>query len=86
MLAGALAVGAAIAHLRISPVMLMYWSQILNGFLLPPLLIVLLLLAGNPQVVRTYTNRLASKLVGWGTVLLTLWLVIEMTRQLVAGH
>ena len=86
MLAGALGVGAAIAHLRISPIMLMYWSQILNGLLLPPLLVVLLLLADNPQVVRTYTNRLASKLVGWGTVLLTLWLAIEMIRQLLSGR
>jgi Mn2+/Fe2+ NRAMP family transporter len=86
LLAGASAVGAAIALLRISPVTLMYWSQVLNGFLLPPLFVVLLLLSNDSRILRRHTNRLMSNLVGWGTVLLTSALAILTIGQLIGGH
>jgi Mn2+/Fe2+ NRAMP family transporter len=86
LLAGASAVGAAIALLRISPVTLMYWSQVLNGFLLPPLFVVLLLLSNDSRILRRHTNRLMSNLVGWGTVLLASALAILTIGQLIGGH
>jgi Mn2+/Fe2+ NRAMP family transporter len=85
LLAGALAVGAAIAHLRIPPVTLMFWSQVLNGLLLPPLFIVLLVLSSDRRVVRAHTSRTASTVVGWGTVLLTLSLAVLTIQQLLTG-
>ncbi len=85
LLSGALAVGAAIALLRISPVMLMFWSNVLNGLLLAPLFIVLLLLSSDPRIVRTHRNGTASLVVGWGTVLLTLSLAALTIQQLVSG-
>lgn len=85
LLTGALAVGAAIALLRISPVMLMFWSNVLNGLFLAPLFIVLLLLSSDPRICRRHTNSTASLVVGWGTVLLTLSLAFLTLQQLVAG-
>ncbi len=85
LLAGALAVGAAIALLRISPVMLMFWSNVLNGLFLAPLFIVLLLLSSDRRICRAHTNRTASYVVGWGTVLLTLSLAALTVQQLVTG-
>ncbi|HEV2280996.1 MAG TPA: divalent metal cation transporter [bacterium] len=82
VLGGALAVGAAIALFRIPPVVLMFWSQVLNGWLLVPLFIVLLLLSSDRRVCRGHTNRTASLVVGWGTVLLTLALVLLSLEQL----
>lgn len=80
VLLGALGVGAAIAHLRIPPVTLMYWSQILNGLLLPPLFTTLLLVCNDRRIVRAHTNGLLSNVVGWGTVLLTLGLAVLALR------
>jgi Mn2+/Fe2+ NRAMP family transporter len=77
---GSLGVGAGIAHLHIAPVTLMYWSQILNGLLLPPLFTVLLLLCNDRRIVRRHTNRTLSNLVGWATVLLTLALAVLALR------
>jgi len=86
LLAGASAIGAAIALLRISPVTMMYWSQILNGFLLPPLFVVLLLLSNDPRTLRHHTNRIMSNVVGWGTVVLTSALAVLTIGQLIKGH
>ena len=86
LLTGALGVGAAIALLHISPVDLLFWSQVINGFLLPPLFVVLLLLCNDPRILRAHTNGLASNLVGGGTVLVTGALAILTLRQLIGGH
>jgi Mn2+/Fe2+ NRAMP family transporter len=85
VLGGALAVGAAIALLRIPPVALMFWSQVLNGWLLVPLFIVLLLLSSDHRVCRGHINGTASLVVGWGTTLLTLLLALLSLWQLAAG-
>jgi Mn2+/Fe2+ NRAMP family transporter len=85
LLAASLAVGAAVALLHISPVVLMYWSQVLNGFVLAPLFVVLLLLTNDRRIVRAHTNRAVSNAVGWGTVLLTAVLAVLTVAQLVHG-
>jgi len=86
LLGGALAVGAGIAHVGIPPVLLMFWSQVLNGLLLPPLFVVLLLLSSDRLICRAHTNRTASLVVGWGTVLVTLSLALLTIQQLIAGN
>ena len=86
VLSGALAVGAGVALLGISPVALMYWSQVLNGFLLPPLFAVLLLLSNDRGILRGHTNRFLSNAVGAGTVLLTTALAILTIQQLLQHH
>ena len=82
LLAGALAVGGAIALLHLSPVTLMFWSQVLNGFLLPPLFVVLLILSNDRVILRGHTNRWVSNIVGTGTVLLTTALAVLTIQQL----
>ena len=86
LLAGGLAVGAVVTLMGISPITLMYWSQIINGFFLPPLFVVLLLLCNNRRILRHHTNGLASNVVGWGTVLLTTALAALTLQQLLGGH
>ncbi len=86
LLAGALGVGAAIPLLHVSPVALMFWSQVINGFLLPPLFVVLLLLCNNRRILRAHTNRVVSNVVGWGTVLLTSALALLTLQQLLGGR
>ncbi len=86
IIAGALGTGAAIGLLRISPVALMYWSQIINGFLLAPLFFTLVRLGNDRRVLGKHTNGILSNIVGWGAVLLTLALAILTLRQIVGGH
>ncbi len=86
LLTGALAVGAAIALLRVAPVVLMFWSQVLAGLLLPPLVAVLLILANDRRIVRAHRNRPVSNVVGGATVLFTLALAVLTLRQLAAGR
>ncbi len=86
LLAGGLAVGAVVTLMGISPITLMYWSQIINGFFLPPLFVVLLLLCNNRRILRHHTNGLASNVVGWGTVLVTTALAALTLQQLLGGH
>lgn len=86
LIAGAMVVGGAIALFRISPVALMFWSQVINGFLLAPLFFVLLRLCNDPRILRGHTNGVMSNVVGWGTVGLTLGLAIVTLQQLITGH
>jgi len=85
LLGASLVAGAAIALLRIPPVALMFWSQVLNGIVLAPLVGVLTVLSNDPRVVRTHRSRALSNVVGWGTVALTVALAAITIEQLVAG-
>ena len=86
ILAGALLVGVVVALAGISPVALMFWSSVVNGLLLAPLFLVLLLLCNDPAVVRGHRNGPVANIVAGGTVLLTLGLGVLTVVQLLRGH
>jgi len=64
----------------------MFWSQVLNGFLLAPLFFVLLRLCNDRRVLRGHTNGAVSNAVGWATVVLTAALAMLTLWQLIGGH
>lgn len=86
LLTGALVVGVIIALAGISPVALMFWSSVVNGLLLAPLFLVLLMLCNDPQVVRGHRNGPLANIVGGGAVLLTLGLGVLTVVQLLSAH
>ncbi len=63
-----LVVGVIIAVIGLPPAALMFWSQVLNGVLLPVLLVFLLRLTNDPRVMRRHTNGLLSNLFGGLTI------------------
>jgi NRAMP (natural resistance-associated macrophage protein)-like metal ion transporter len=63
-------VGMAINFLGINPIAALFWSAVINGFLAPPLLVLILLLANNRQVMGRRVNGWASNALGWLTVAL----------------
>jgi NRAMP (natural resistance-associated macrophage protein)-like metal ion transporter len=67
-----LIVGALISFLPINPIMFLFYTQVLDGFLLPFLVVLLLLLCNNRKVVGEYTNTKMKNTIG---VLLLLILV-----------
>jgi Mn2+/Fe2+ NRAMP family transporter len=64
----------------------MFWSNVVNGLLLAPLFLVLLMLCNDPQVVRGHRNGPLANLVGGGAVLLTLGLGVLTVVQLLSAH
>ena len=85
LLGASLVAGAEIGLLRIPPVALLFWSQVLNGIVLAPLVAVLTVLSNDPRVVRAHRSHPLSTAVGWGTVALTVALAALTVGQFVAG-
>jgi NRAMP (natural resistance-associated macrophage protein)-like metal ion transporter len=54
----------------LSPMAALFWTAVLNGFLAPPLLVVILFVANNREVMGDRVNGLALNVLGWLTALL----------------
>jgi Mn2+/Fe2+ NRAMP family transporter len=63
-------VGMLINFLRINPISALFWTAVLNGFLAPPLLIVIMLIANNKKVMGDQTNGVWMNILGWATTVL----------------
>jgi Mn2+/Fe2+ NRAMP family transporter len=46
------------------------WSQIINGILLPVVLVCMMLLINNKKIMGKYTNKAFNNIVGWSTVVI----------------
>jgi len=44
------------------------WSQVLNGILLPVVLVSMIFLINNKKIMGNYTNKLYQNIIGWGAV------------------
>jgi Mn2+/Fe2+ NRAMP family transporter len=80
---GILVIGAAIILIPNAPLIsISLWSQVLNGVLLPVVLICMILLVNNKKIMGKYVNKLANNIIGWGAVivLVTLSLVLLLLK------
>jgi NRAMP (natural resistance-associated macrophage protein)-like metal ion transporter len=64
---GATAAGALINYLGIPPVTALFWTAVLNGFLAPPLLVVIMIISNNKKVMGKRVNSLSINVLGWAT-------------------
>ncbi|HEY2881446.1 MAG TPA: Nramp family divalent metal transporter, partial [Pirellulales bacterium] len=62
-MAGALAINA----LGVNPMKALFWTAVINGFLAPPILILVMLIANNRKVMGSRTNGLFLNIAGWFT-------------------
>jgi Mn2+/Fe2+ NRAMP family transporter len=80
----ALLVGIVMALTGIPAVKLLFYTQVLNGFLMPYLLFVLLRLSQNPQAVGSHRGSRAVRFFGWFTfavfVIFDLLALVEWIR------
>jgi NRAMP (natural resistance-associated macrophage protein)-like metal ion transporter len=61
-----------------------FYSQVLNGALLPIVLVLMLLLINNKRIMGTYTNGLLFNAIAWATVLIVGFLtILSAVQQLV---
>ena len=62
---------------------IIFYSQVLNGVLLPLVLVLMLLLINKPRLMGAYTNNLAFNLIAWTTVVTVGGLTVLSTIQLI---
>jgi len=60
-------VGMLINFLGINPITALFWTAVLNGFLAPPLLIVIMLIANNKKIMGKRVNGRVTNILGWLT-------------------
>ncbi len=67
---GILIVSAIIILLPNAPLILIsLWSQVINGMLLPVVLVCMILLVNNKKIMGKYVNKPINNIIGWTTVI-----------------
>jgi Mn2+/Fe2+ NRAMP family transporter len=65
IIAGSVALGLLINLLPVPPFKLLFYTAVLNGFISPPLLLVVLLVSNNRRIMGKYTNSPLSNTLGY---------------------
>jgi len=58
-------VGAALNLLAFSPIKALFWSAVINGIVSVPLMVIMMLIAGNRRIMGSFPVTGALRLVGW---------------------
>ena len=61
--------GVLFNFLGINPIDALFWTAVLNGFLAPPLLVLVMLVANDRTIMGSRTNGPWLNVVGWGTTI-----------------
>jgi Mn2+/Fe2+ NRAMP family transporter len=68
-------------------VAIIFDSQVLNGVLLPIILVLMLLLINRPRLMGKYVNNLAFNTIAWATVVIVgLLTVVSTIQTILAGN
>jgi len=65
MIAASTLVGMLINFLGINPITALFWTAVINGFLAPPLLVLIMLISNNKEVMGERVNGPWSNVLGW---------------------
>lgn len=85
VIALSIAIGAAINFLGINPIQALYYSAVLNGVVAPPLLVIIMLVGGNPEIMKNRVNGRVSKWLGWVTTVLMGICAAALLLTLISG-
>jgi Mn2+/Fe2+ NRAMP family transporter len=76
---GILIVAAIIILLPNAPLIkISLWSQVLNGILLPVVLVCMILLVNNKKIMGVYVNKPITNIIGWVTIVILISLTATM--------
>jgi Mn2+/Fe2+ NRAMP family transporter len=69
--------------LGINPIDALFWTAVINGFLAPPLLVLVMLMANDRKLMGRRINNRWTNLLGWGTAALMAlaglaWIVLTL--------
>ena len=65
VIAGATAIGLALAFSPIDPMKALYWTAVVNGVLAAPLMAVMMLIASNPRIMGRLVIGWKLRVIGW---------------------
>ena len=60
-------IGMLVNFLGINPIRALFWTAVINGFLAPPLLVVIMFVSNNPRVMGERVNGAWINILGWAT-------------------
>lgn len=84
---GILIVSAVIILIPNAPlIFISLWTQVINGFLLPVVLVSMILLINNKKIMGKYVNKPLNNVIGWGTVSILVGLSILLLLMPLFGH
>ncbi len=75
-------VGTGLDFTGIDPMKALYWSAVINGVVAVPIMVAMMLLAGNPEVMGALPVRRKTRFLGWGAVVLMAAAVLMMGSDL----
>jgi NRAMP (natural resistance-associated macrophage protein)-like metal ion transporter len=76
---GILAIAVGIILLPNAPLIsISLWSQIINGMLLPVVLVCMILLVNNKKIMGEYTNKPINNMIGWSAVTILIGLSLML--------
>ncbi|BBE17777.1 manganese transport protein MntH [Aquipluma nitroreducens] len=76
---GILILSAAIILLPNAPLILIsLWTQVINGMLLPVVLVCMILLVNNKKIMGQYVNKPINNIIGWGAVIILIGLSVTL--------
>jgi NRAMP (natural resistance-associated macrophage protein)-like metal ion transporter len=59
--------GLLLNLIGVNPIDALYWTAVINGFLAPPLLVVIMLIANNKAILGRHVNGRFANVLGWAT-------------------
>jgi NRAMP (natural resistance-associated macrophage protein)-like metal ion transporter len=62
-------VGMLINFIGINPIKALFWTAVINGFLAPPLLVVIMMIANNKKIMGGQVNGVWTNILGWITTM-----------------
>ena len=86
---GILVVGAAIILIPNAPLIaISLWTQVINGMLLPVVLVCMILLVNNKKIMGEYVNKPVNNIIGWSavTILVVLSLILLLLPIFTNGN
>jgi len=65
VIAASTLIGMLINFLGISPIRALFWTAVINGFVAPPLLLIIMLVSNNREIMGDRVNGKVSNVLGW---------------------
>ncbi len=76
-------IGTAINFLPVDPIRALYWSAVINGVMVAPIIAFMMLLASSRRVIGDFTLSLPLKMLGWVTVVVMAFCVVGLLATMV---
>ena len=67
VIAIAMLVAMQINFMNINPISALFWTAVINGFLAPPLLVIIMVISNRKQIMGKWVNGPLVNVLGWAT-------------------